>query len=404
MTRAEYLAKRTALLDEAQNLLTENKVKDYEIKEQEVKDLDAAFETVALAQANMNALKEKVVDKTMIEMKDVSNIIAPVGGSVDEKAVYTDAWIKQVMGKSLSESEKAVFDKVNAEFNNAFTHTTALTTLIPETVVAGIWKRAEEMYPLLADVKKFNVRGTLIQNRHTAITSGDAAWYAEGTDTDDEENAFDQVTLTGCELSKAVTVSWKLKSMSVEEFLPYIQNELGQRVGAVLGTAMYSGTGVAGVQPQGTIVAINAEGGTPQKVTYTADNGVDPLSYDKITEAISKIHSGYLGGAAIYATNATIWGSLANLMDAVGRPLFIPEVTASGVGRMFGMLVKTDAGAGVGNILIGNAQQGYIFNTNEPLSLATEDHVKARETDYAAYTVVDGKVLDTKAFALLDLI
>jgi hypothetical protein len=35
------------------------------------------------------------------------------------------------------------------------------------------------------------------------------------------------------------------------------------------------------------------------------------------------------------------------------------------------------------------------------MSLATEEHVKARTVDYAAYTIVDGAVLDTKAFALL---
>jgi len=35
------------------------------------------------------------------------------------------------------------------------------------------------------------------------------------------------------------------------------------------------------------------------------------------------------------------------------------------------------------------------------MSVATEEHVKARTTDYAAYTVVDGDVMDEKAFALI---
>jgi hypothetical protein len=35
------------------------------------------------------------------------------------------------------------------------------------------------------------------------------------------------------------------------------------------------------------------------------------------------------------------------------------------------------------------------------MSLATEEHVKARTVDYAAYTIVDGGLLDTKAFALI---
>ena len=35
------------------------------------------------------------------------------------------------------------------------------------------------------------------------------------------------------------------------------------------------------------------------------------------------------------------------------------------------------------------------------MSVATEEHVKARTVDYAAYTIVDGAPLDLKAFALI---
>jgi HK97 family phage major capsid protein len=68
---------------------------------------------------------------------------------------------------------------------------------------------------------------------------------------------------------------------------------------------------------------------------------------------------------------------------------------------MFGFVVKLDAGVTDGSVIIGNPNAGYIMNTNEPMSVATEEHVKARTVDYAAYTIVDGAVLDTKAFALI---
>ena len=71
---------------------------------------------------------------------------------------------------------------------------------------------------------------------------------------------------------------------------------------------------------------------------------------------------------------------------------------------MLGFVVKADAGVSANNVIFGNANKGYVFNTNEPMSLATEEHVKARTVDYAAYTIVDGAVLDTKAFALLKIL
>lgn len=186
----------------------------------------------------------------------------------------------------------------------------------------------------------------------------------------------------------------------MEEFIPFIQNELAERIGAALGTAIAQGAGPSSNprEPEGIETALLAEAGTPQVVTY---DDTDKLTYDKITEAIAKIHSSYLNGASIYANNATIWTKLATLKDNEGRPLFIPDVTSGGVGRMFGMVVKPDAGVSAGSIIIGNAYEGYIMNTNEPMSIATEEHVKARTVDYAAYTIVDGAVVDTKAFALI---
>ena len=414
MNKEKYLEQRNALLKEIENLIEEGKTEDADAKMKEVEALDEKWENVKKANANLTALKgsAKVTD---IENKSVDAgdgkvidiVQKPV--AVNEDKLYETAWAKTMQGKKLDANEQTVFDKVNAEFRNTYTHTTGGTpTLIPETVVAGIWKRAEEMYPLLADVKKYNVRGTLVINKHTAIDAGDATWYDEGTATVDEQNTFGQLTLTGCELSKAITVTWKLRSMATEEFIPYIKNELGERVGVALGTAIAQGQGKPGVgdnfkpEPLGIETALEDESQRPQVVTYNpAAATPDPLDYEKITQAIGKIHSSYLSGCAIYANNATIWNQLANITDTTGRPIFIPDATSGGVGRMFGMVVKADAGVSNDTVIIGNPNKGYVLNTNEPMSLATEEHVKARTVDYAAYTIVDGGLLDTKAFALI---
>lgn len=412
----EYLDQRNALMAEVEALIGEGKIEESNAKMEEVKALDNKWESIKLANANLNALKDnnKVIDleNKNIEpkggIKVVDNIIE--NKVVDEAKAYENAWARFMQGNKLEGDDLTVFNKVNKEFNNAFTHTTANTpTLIPEAVVAGIWARAEEMYPFLADVKKYNVQGTLTINKHTAIASGDAAWYDEATSTSDEQNTFGQLTLTGCELSKSITVTWKMRAMAVEEFIPYIKDELGRRVGVALGTAVHQGKGKPGElddflpEPLGIETALLAEANTPQVVTYDFDNATTPvpLTYAKITEAISKVHSSYLDGCAFYANNATIWTQLANLKDENGRPIFIPDTTAGGVGRMLGFVVKADAGVTANNIVFGNPGAAYVMNTNEPMSIATEEHVKARTVDYAAYTIVDAAPLDTKAFALI---
>ena len=195
MKKEEYLAQRQALLDEAEAMIGEGKTEDANAKMKDIEELDNKWEETKLANANMEALKGKttITDLATKSENVEGKVIESMGNEVviDEKKQYENAWAKVMQGKKLDSGEQAIFDKVNTSFNNAYTHDTSNTAiLIPETVVAGIWKRAEEGYPLLADVKKFNVKGTLTMKKHVAIAAGDAAWYGEDTATADEQNTL----------------------------------------------------------------------------------------------------------------------------------------------------------------------------------------------------------------------
>lgn len=400
MNQEQYNKLRNEMMSAVEGLMAESKLDESNAKMKEIEDLDNKWEGIKLANANLAALKDKN------KVTDFANKGVSVEGgqqvdstkqheTLSEAKVYENAWSKQMMGQKIEGNELEVYNKVNKQFDNAYTHDTGNTAvLIPETVVAGIWSRAEEMYPLFADAKKFNVRGTLKIAKHESIDAGDAAWYTEDTPVADEKNTFGEMILSGHELAKAVTVSWKLKAMAVEEFIPYITNELGERVGVALGTAAARGTGTG--QPEGIETALTAEEGTPQVVA-------GPASYAAITSAISKVHSSYLNGAKFYVNNATIYGEggLINILDGNGRPYFTEDALGTYSGRMFGFPVVADAGVSAGSIIFGNASKGLVFNTNQPFSVVTEDHAKARTTDYVAYAVVDGGVLDTKAFSVI---
>jgi HK97 family phage major capsid protein len=400
----KLLNERKELVNQAETFLVDGNIEEFTAKEIEVKALDSKIEGVKLAMANLNAMKDNTVATDLANHSQtidgggtlVAQALAPVNVLTNEK-VYENAWAKKMMGQAVEGNELEVFNSVNKSFNNAYTHDTGNTAvLIPETVVAGIWSRAEEMYPLFADAKKFNVRGTLKIAKHLSIDAGDAAWYLEADVVVDEQNTFGEMVLNGHELAKAVTVSWKLKAMAVQDFIPYIINELGERVGVALGTGAVQGNGTT--EPEGVETALAAEALTPQIGNYAV---VDGITYADITGLIAKIHSSYTNGAAFYANNNTVWTKLATIVDGNGRPIFIPDATSGGVGRLFGFPVKTDAGVSDGNIVFGNPEKGYVVNTNEPFSIVTEDHAKARKTDYVAYAVIDGGVLDTKAFSML---
>jgi HK97 family phage major capsid protein len=396
MNKEKYLETRAAMLEEAQNLINQGKIEEAAAKRAEIEKFDADFEEASKEQANLDAL-----NKENEEVTDMKNMSVSEGGLKEVEKLenkntvnYEEVFAKVALQRDLSDEEVNVFNQMNPE--NVYTHNTTNTEIvIPETVIGGIIDEMKELHPILADVITTNIKGTVKYVKRTAIPAGDADYYDEATVTADEENKFGELTLNGKELAKAVTVTWKLQAMAVADFIPFITRELAERMSAAKARAFVRGKGDK--YPQGVITAIEAEESTPQKVAYKADG----LTYKDITAAMAKIKSGYMSGSKIYANNATIWGTLANILDGQNRPLFAPDVTAGGVGRIFGLPVVEEDAMNDGEVLIGNMAAGYKENVSEAMKLVTEQHAKARNTDFVGYEVHDGGVIDEKAFAYM---
>lgn len=397
MNKEKYLEMRAAMLEEAQNLINEGKIEEAAAKRKEIEKLDADFEETSKEQANLDALNKG--NEEVTDMKDLS--VSEGGLKAVEKIEknnvvnYEEVFAKVALQRDLNEDEINLFNQMNPE--NVYTHNTTNTeVVIPETVVGGITDTMQELHPILADVIPTKIKGTVKYPKRTGIPAGDADYYDEATATEDEENKWGELTLNGKELSKSVTVTWKLQAMAIADFIPFIQKELGERMGAAKAKAFVKGKGDA-KYPQGVVTAIEAEASTPQKVSYKADG----LTYKDITAAMAKIKSKYVSGAKIYANNTTVWNTLANILDGQNRPLFVPDVTTGGVGRIFGMPVMEEDAMGDGEILIGNMAAGYKENISEDMKLVTENHAKARTTDFVGYEVHDAGVIDEKAFAYM---
>src|SRR5690606_11559688 len=204
MNKKEYLEKRKALLGEAENLLNEGKLEEFEAKEQEIKDLDDQFEKLAKARANMEALKEPTLVAQVADMsKGDDEVMAKFDTKTvqNESEIYLYAWAKNMMGMSLEGDEKTVFDKVNNEYRNQVQTAQEHAVLIPETVRDGIWREAGELHPILGDVRMTFVPGDLTILREED-SGDDAEWYDENTEVKDSDFAVGELNLTGCELAK----------------------------------------------------------------------------------------------------------------------------------------------------------------------------------------------------------
>lgn len=407
----EYLDMRNNLMNELQNLIDSGASdEDYTAKKAEIEALDQKWDDICNRQADLNALSDNqrtvnVQAAAGVSVQDAEATatlnLAPQGLNQaqinDAKSdLYMTAFAKTLKGENLTAAEASCFEIVNT-----YTHTTQNTGIVvPETFAQGIWDIVETQYPLWADVSKTYVKGDASIIKSTSST--EAAWYDEATATADGTEGFGLLQLTGCELARAITVTYKLKEMAIADFIPFIQRKLAEKMGAALGYGVSRGKGKPGVgdsfkpEPLGIITALLAETNTPQVKTYTAGS----LSYAKLTEQRSLIKRG-ASRLAYYVNATTMWSELANVVDDNGRPIMIADPINGGVMRMFGIPVKEDDSLLDGQILLGNAAQGYAANVNKDITLETENHAKARTTDYCGYAIVDGGVLATDMFALL---
>lgn len=409
MNKKQYEATRKKLMEETQALINEGKAEEAQKKMEEVEALDNKWDGIAQAQANFNALNKEPEAKNLFgaegtttnfgnlpqaELEDDTKEghIMKAWGSEE----YKTAWAKKMMEKPLNAAENDAFSMVN----EAYTHTTGNTgVVIPKSVAAGIWEMAGEMYPYFNDITKTYVNGVLSLIQED--TSSEAGWYTEDEETEDGKETLKEFKLSGCELSRAITVSWKLREMAIEDFIPYIQRKMAKKMGAAAGYGATHGKGPSASsgkpEPTGTVTALLEESGTPQVVEYA--NGSAPTWKD-VTTARGKVKSGYGAGLKVYANSKTIWDKLANIVDKNGRAIFMPDGT-TGVYRVLGAEVKEDDSMQDGEILFSNAEAGYHMNVNKEMTVTPEEHVKARKTDYCGYAIMDGGVLTTKAHALL---
>lgn len=399
MNRKEYEAKRAQLLAEMKAAIEAGEADKAEAAHKDVLALDETFQKLATAQANLNALSGSAVPAAAA-VPPVLNA-APIAPVADKKAneedLYKTAFAHFLMGVKLSADEQTVFAAKNATSTVKENY-----VVVPATMKRGIWGVMEDLHPIIADTAKTFVPGDLDILLET--TAGDdAAWYTEASATTAEKVVNAKITLKGCELAKAIQISWKLKKMAVDEFLAYVAKRIGEKMANSLAAALVSGAGIGNgttdtPKPLGVVTKLEAESDTPQVATYTAANGI---KYGDLTTMRSKIKSGYAGKAVFYANASCIWNRLANILDAENRPIFIPDATAGGVGRIFGIPVKEEAAIPDNAVLLANMADGYACNVNEDITMYQEDHVLSRTTDYMGYCLIDGQPITTKAFAYL---
>lgn len=313
--------------------------------------------------------------------------VADVRDVTDYRAAETRGFLKRLAsqmgvrlteGNDLTDAERSAL--AHLEQRAAYTVTTANTDeVVPVELKNEIITLIDNSTAIFSDVTRDTMRNQYELIRHKSIDNGDAVKTAEGVaPTNDEQNTFDRITLTGDEIKKRVTLSRKMMIQSIDSFRNYITREVSAR---------------CGVAANGIVLARLVDGtlgmASANKISCATAGTLSKADFLKSFGLLKTFGNPTPKGARVYANQQTIWNQIAAVEDANKRAYFVNEKDEDPTveGRIFGSIVKREEGLADGVIMIGYPDlfRGNLFDG------PTVEAVKL--TDGSWNTAIDGYML-----------
>ena len=394
MNRKQYEAKRTLLMNEAQQLLDNGDIENADTKMVEVKELDEKFEAIAKAQANLNAINGVVVAANSMTAQMASGTQMTTEQTYANKTdMYnSEEYRKAFMAKVISGTA------IPAKFLNtdAQTVTSEVTSVIPSVLIQKIYSKLENVGKFFAMATKTNIKGGV-----TVPTSSidlTASWVAERGTADTQEATTGSITFAYRKLICKVAVSFEASIVTLEMFEADFVDKVSKAMTRHIEQSMFTGNGSDGNQMVGFLTETPATG---QKIEITEGSS---FTYETLVAAEAALPEEYEAGAIWVMPKKTFYNQIVALKDTTGQPIARVSVGIDGkpehviLGRrvefspyMSAFATSVSADTVVAAIFDFSR---YAINTNYEMTIkkytdeATDDQITK------AIMLVDGKTID----------
>lgn len=383
MTRLETIETRLAEIDK--KLSAEN------VEELTEAELDAMTEEVRslkdertsiLNAAEKRASLEKAIAEGRTSGVDVTpNLFDGGKKDMEERTIdavsmeYRNAWLKNIRGLELNEVEQRALTTVASSVGAA----------VPTTTVNKIIDKVKEYCPILNKIELLHIKGNVTLPAEG--TTADAQKHAEGATITADKDTLIKVTLAGYEITKLVTVSKSVETMSIDAFETWLVNKIARKVSDKIGALIFNGTGTGEAQ------GINA-------ITWSATNSITVAKDAALTEAnvtgvVALMNSGYFAGAEWYMSSSTFFADFHPLMNKSKNNVVTEE---NGVYRIMGKVVNFDERVTAHEAFLGDCYLGYIGNLQEDVNVTSQFVTRENAYDFLGCAIFDGKVQAVEAF------
>ena len=229
---------------------------------------------------------------------------------------YRDLWLRNLQG-NLNEEEKRAYSAAG-------------TNAVPTLVSDKFFEKMKKLAPMLSEITLLRVAGNV---KFVAEgTRNSAAKHTENSAVTAAEDTTVYVSLGGFEFMKIIQISRTAKLMAIDAFEGWLVEMLaGDIARAIDNYILNDGTnGIAAL-------TFSTGGDVPNQILNT-----EGYTYGNVCDLIALLPAAYDAEAKFLVNKKTLWGTIAQIEDSTGRPIFVPDTVTGVGGRLMGYPVVVD--------------------------------------------------------------
>ena len=379
---------KRATIDEVEERMEEIRSLDLD-KE---KDLRALDKEVDALKERKEELRENAKSKKELRTKilngevEVRNIEKPMEERTMQKTKedvvsskeYRSAFLKKIRNMPLNEEETRTLT----------TGTSSAGAVVPTQTMNKIIEKVKQYAPMLDKIDLLSINGYVTVPAEG--TTVDAQLHTEGTTIKADDDTVNKVTLGMYEITKLVTISKSVETMSIDAFEIYLVKKIARKVADKITGYILNGTGSG--EPQG----VNA-------ITWNDQNSITVAKADSLTEAnldklVGLLNGGYDNGSEWIMSKKTFFADFRPLQNKSKNDAVVKE---NGIWYVEGYPVTFDDRITLHEAILGNFSLGYVGNMPESATVTSQFVVRENSFDFLGSAMFDGKVSAVEAFVKL---
>lgn len=290
---------------------------------------------------------------------------------------YRSAFLKELMGKKLNESEERALTSVSGSAGAA----------IPTQTLNMIIDKLKQTSVLFNKITVSYIAGNV--SFVVADAKNAASFKAEGTDGTSKDDTVKNVTLTGHELIKLVEISAKVSAMSIDAFESYIVSEIGRQMAIAIENVILNGTSTD--EPTGLLKA--------GEITNTVEFTNGGMTYKDLVNMLSKLPTMYHQNAELVMPRELFFNEIIGMETNTGEPVVVQNPQAPMQFNVLGYIVNIDDYMPADTILFGDLSY-YRMNFAQTPTIESDKSAgfKSGKTIYRGLAILDGKAALSEAF------